>query len=86
MPKAGAKTADPEVSSSVLDIIQSYDETLPLERAWTIPGSWYTDQRIAELERRAVFGDTWQVVGRADQVGGPGQYITAEVAGQPVVV
>jgi choline monooxygenase len=67
-------------------ILRSYDDTAPLERASTIPGPWYTDERIAELERQAVFGRTWQMVGRAEQVARPGQYLTAEVGGEPVVV
>src|SRR5690348_4140524 len=84
MPRnAPAKTAQ---NSSLRDIVHSYDDSLPLERASTIPGSWYTDLRISELECEAVFANTWQVVGRTDQVAGTGQYITAEVAGEPIVV
>ncbi|HEV8525529.1 MAG TPA: aromatic ring-hydroxylating dioxygenase subunit alpha [Terriglobales bacterium] len=71
---------------SLLDILASYNDSLPLDQAWTIPGSWYTDERIAGLERQAVFAQTWQVVGRTDQVEKAGQYVTAEVAGEPVVV
>jgi choline monooxygenase len=68
------------------DIIASYDATLPLSEAVTIPSEWYTDTRVAELERRTVFSRTWQMVGRVDQVKEPGQYVTATVAGEPVVV
>lgn len=67
-------------------VLSDFDETLPLAEASTIPASWYTDPRVAELERRAVFGGTWQSVGRVDQVLEPGQYLTADVAGEPVVV
>ncbi|HEU5321222.1 MAG TPA: Rieske (2Fe-2S) protein, partial [Methylomirabilota bacterium] len=67
-------------------VLGAYDAEAPLERAWTIPGSWYTDARVLELERRAVFGGTWQAVGRVDQVEAPGQYLTADVGGEPVVV
>ncbi len=68
------------------EILGDYDDAAPLAEAWTIPGSWYTDPRIAELERRTVFSRSWQVVGRAEKVEKPGQYVTAEVAGEPVVV
>ncbi len=71
---------------SVREIIESYDPAAPLAEALTIPAGWYTDARIAELERRAVFGRTWQMVGRADQVAKAGQYVTAEVAGEPILV
>jgi len=32
-----------------------------------------------------VFGRAWQVIGRADQLCESGQYVTAEVAGEPIV-
>ena len=31
----------------------------PLERAETIPSSWYTDPRFHELEKECVFARTW---------------------------
>jgi choline monooxygenase len=74
------------MEASLERILRSYDDTAPLERASTIPSEWYTDERIAELERKTVFARTWQAVGRAEQVAQPGQYLTAEVAGEPIVV
>lgn len=71
---------------SVRDILNLYDPSAPLERAWTIPAPWYVDARIAELERQTVFGASWQVVGRTDQVHENGQFFTADVAGEPIVV
>lgn len=68
------------------EILREYDASASLAEAWTIPGSWYTDPRVAELERRTVFSRSWQVVGRAAELERPGQYVTAEVAGEPVVV
>ncbi len=71
---------------SLQEILQSYNEKSPLEEAYTIPASWYVDERVAALERRFVFGGTWQVVARADQVQQPGQFVTADLAGEPLVV
>jgi len=71
---------------SVQEIIECYRDDAPLSQAATIPASWYVDQRVAELEQRAVFGRTWQVVGRLDQVARAGKYLTAEVAGEPILV
>src|SRR5262245_25151169 len=68
------------------DLLDEYDDSAPLAGSWTIPGPWYTDPRIVELERRTVFSRSWQAVGRVGQVGAPGQYLTAEVGGEPVVV
>jgi phenylpropionate dioxygenase-like ring-hydroxylating dioxygenase large terminal subunit len=74
------------MTASLRSILESYDPAAPLSEASTIPGAWYTDPRIASLERDQVFGRTWQAVGRADQVANPGQYFTAEVAGEPILV
>src|SRR5256884_1555442 len=70
---------------SVRQIIASYDDAAPLTEASTIPAPWYVDARIAELERQTVFSRTWQVMGRVDQVEKPGQFVTATVAGEPLV-
>jgi choline monooxygenase len=71
---------------SVKEIIESYNPNAPLAEASTPPSSWYVDPRILELERRTVFAGAWQMCGRAEQVRVPGQYITCEVAGEPIVV
>jgi choline monooxygenase len=73
------------VSDPLEAILGSYDASAPLEKAWTIPSSWYTDPRVADREARTVFSRTWQMIGRADQLREPGQYVTATVAGEPVV-
>ena len=70
---------------SVEQIVASYDDAAPLTEASTIPAPWYIDPRIAELERQTVFSRTWQVMGRVDQVESPGQFVTATVAGEPLV-
>jgi choline monooxygenase len=71
---------------SVKQLIESYDPSLSLGEASTPPSSWYTDPRLFELEQRTVFSRSWQMVGRAEQVRAPGQYITFNVAGEPVLV
>ncbi|MGC2722748.1 MAG: aromatic ring-hydroxylating dioxygenase subunit alpha [Candidatus Acidiferrales bacterium] len=65
--------------------LASYNAAAPLPDAHTIPASWYTDPRVAQLELQNVFSRAWQVVGRTAQVEKPGQYVTASVAGEPVV-
>ena len=71
---------------TIPEILNSYNDSASLAEAETIPASWYTDHRIASLERKTVFSRSWQVAGRADQVSKPGDYLTANVAGEPVVV
>jgi choline monooxygenase len=70
---------------SVEEILTKYNDKAPLSEASTIPGPWYVDPRIAELEALTVFSNSWQVVGRVDQVATPGQFVTATVAGEPIV-
>src|SRR5215470_2149764 len=71
--------------ASVEEIIASYNDKAALSEASTIPAPWYVDPRIAELENLTVFSKTWQVIGRADQVAKPGQFVTATLAGEPIV-
>jgi choline monooxygenase len=68
------------------EILASYDDRAPLAKAYTIPASWYTDTRVVQLESENVFARTWQAVARIDQLESPGQFVTATVAGEPVVV
>jgi choline monooxygenase len=67
------------------EILASYNAAAALQDAYTIPASWYTDARIAQLELQNVFSRTWQTMGRTAQVEKPGQYVTATVAGEPIV-
>ena len=74
------------MDSSLHDILAAYDDQAPLEQACTIPASWYVDERIAELERQNVLGRTWQVMAGVDQVVRPGEFVTAELSGEPLVI
>jgi choline monooxygenase len=72
--------------NTLKNILAAYDANAPLSEASTIPAPWYVDSRIAQLETRTVFSKTWQMVGRVEQVEGPGQFVTVNVAGEPIVV
>jgi choline monooxygenase len=74
------------MSGTLQSLLSQFDPELPLERASTIPNTWYTSPEVYALERDAVFARTWQVVGRCEQVAKPGQYLTADIAGEPVLV
>jgi choline monooxygenase len=74
------------MGTNVKEIIESYDSKSQLGTASTPPSSWYTDPSILELERQTVFSRAWQFVGRAEQVRAPGQFITYEVAGEPILM
>jgi choline monooxygenase len=55
-------------------------------RAWTLPSRLYTDPGALEAEQREIFGRTWQIAGRVEQTAKPGDYFTAEVAGEPLLI
>ena len=74
------------MSRDVRSILELYNPNNPLDHASTIPSPWYFDEGIAKLENSAVFGKSWQAVGRTDQVQKPGQFITGAIAGDPIVV
>lgn len=70
---------------SLAEILERYNPDAPLNNASTIPASWYTDQRLYELEQQTVFTRSWQFAARADQLLEPGQYVTAEIGNEPIV-
>jgi choline monooxygenase len=74
------------MKASVREIIESYDPNASLGEAWTIPAPWYVDPRVLDLERRTVFSRSWQMMGRVDQLREPGQYVTGELAGEPILI
>src|SRR5713101_6687577 len=71
---------------SVESLLNLYRPENPLEKASTIPSPWYFDTRIARLENERVFAHSWQVAGRVDQVREKGQFFTAELGDEPIVV
>jgi choline monooxygenase len=73
------------MGTTLHEILASYDDQAPLAEASTIPASWYIDRRMARLEAASVFAKTWQMIGRVEQVEKVGQFVTANVAGEPVV-
>jgi choline monooxygenase len=66
-------------------ILALYDETAALKDAHTIPAPWYFDREIEQLEQQRVFGGNWQAIARTDQLAHPGDYVTAEFAGEPIL-
>lgn len=65
---------------------EAYEFDEGIARAETPPASLYTDARVLEEELRRIFGRTWQLAGRAVHVAEPGQFFTANIGGEPVIV
>ncbi len=66
--------------------LAAFDPGLPLERARTIPASWYFDPEIYAAERETVFGGSWLAAARVDQLVTPGSIVTADIAGEPILL
>jgi choline monooxygenase len=62
----------------------SVDERLA--RAATLPAPAYADPAVLAGEKARVFGASWQLVGRAGQVAAPGDFLTARIADEEVLV
>ena len=74
------------MNSTLKEIVDQYDPNLPLDHASTIPASWYTNRDFYEHELETVFSSSWQLATRSDQVREPGQYVTSDIAGEPIVI
>jgi glycine betaine catabolism A len=57
---------------------------IPLERS--LPGPSFTSEAEFAREREAVLFADWFCVGREESVPGPGDYLTADVAGESILV
>jgi choline monooxygenase len=66
--------------------IQQYNPDNALDSASTIPSEWYINKDIYDLELRMTFSRTWQSICRVEQVQERGQYVTAEIGNEPIVI
>ena len=64
----------------------SYRFDSRLSFASTLPSSYYTDAGVLAGENRNIFGRTWQLAGRLDQVREAGQFFTAVVGDEPLLI
>ncbi len=71
---------------NLLTLIDSYNPSTPLDQAFTIPSSWYTNKDLYDLELKTVFSNSWQYAARKDQLREPGKYVATDIAGEPIVI
>lgn len=63
---------------------QRYDAVRP-ERSWSLPASLYIDPAMVGIERESIFARSWQFICHAEKLREPGSYVTATIAGKPIV-
>jgi choline monooxygenase len=67
--------------------VEGYQEVATqLQAGLTLPASWYTDPKILDVEREALFHHTWHLAGHVSQLANPGDHITCTVGDIPLVV
>lgn len=59
---------------------------VPFERARAMPTEVYSSPDFVEAELEHIFSKDWYCVGRADALSAAGDYVSAELAGQPIAV
>ena len=75
---------DNAISDPVADLRAS--TSLPFEQARAMPPGVYTQDIFLENELEHIFAQDWYCVGRSSALTNPGDYVSAELAGQPIVV
>jgi len=78
-------TANQPNDASAIDELCASVE-IPFERAHAMPSSVYTSNTFLDAELNGVFAHDWFCAGRASSISEPGEYLTLELAGQPVMV
>jgi phenylpropionate dioxygenase-like ring-hydroxylating dioxygenase large terminal subunit len=58
----------------------------PFERAQAMPKSVYVSEAFAALEQKHIFAREWLCAGRAEGLRNPGDYLTMEIAGEPLII
>ncbi|MGO9087184.1 MAG: aromatic ring-hydroxylating oxygenase subunit alpha [Candidatus Sulfotelmatobacter sp.] len=70
-----------------MDISQAaFEIEAEIGRAWTLSARLYTEASVFAAEKEKIFAGTWQVVGHASQVANPGDYFTAELEDEPLLL
>jgi len=57
-----------------------------LPRAATLPAAYYLDPAMYEREKTEIFGRTWQLVARIDDLARPGDFVPATILDEPIVI
>jgi phenylpropionate dioxygenase-like ring-hydroxylating dioxygenase large terminal subunit len=59
---------------------------VPFAQARAMPKSVYTSAEFLALEQAHIFRQDWLCAGRAEALPNPGDYLTMQIAGEPVIV
>ena len=57
-----------------------------LARAATLPSRYYLDAAVAQAEQERIFGRSWQLVARTDDLKRPGDFVPVTIVDEPLVI
>jgi phenylpropionate dioxygenase-like ring-hydroxylating dioxygenase large terminal subunit len=79
---------DPAMTAPALSALAELRANVaqPFTRAQAMPKSVYTSPDFAAAEERHIFAKDWLCAGRADALPNPGDYLTMEIAGEPIII
>src|SRR5688572_5895910 len=68
------------------EAVPSASNPSDLARATTLPARYYLDPDIFEREKERIFGRTWQLVARLDDLARPGDFVPTTILDEPIVI
>jgi phenylpropionate dioxygenase-like ring-hydroxylating dioxygenase large terminal subunit len=84
-----ARSADDRAEGPAEKTIRGILDRIPDDldaAAGMLPAECYTSAEFFEFERAAVFARSWICIGRVEQVATPGDCLSAQPAGEPIIV
>ena len=81
-------TFNPQTDADASTLLEQLGDVVdtPFESATPIPPGVNHSRSFFELEQRQIFQKEWICVGREDEIAEPGDFMTHEIAGVPVLV
>jgi len=74
-------------ASNISRLVASAERCLlPLDQATTLPPPLFNDPEWFEVERTRVFHSGWVAAARSAELAQPNQFVTATIAGEPIVI
>ena len=79
---------DPSLADPARSVIAELkaNVSVPFNRAHAMPKTVYTSPEFAEAEQTHIFATDWLCAGRAESLPNSGDYLTMEIAGEPVII
>jgi choline monooxygenase len=68
------------------DAVLTHRPDRGLARASTLSSRYYLDDDVFERERELIFGRSWQLVARLDDLARPGDFVPATILDEPIVI